>query len=114
VWLMFNDSVPEFLDHINGNRTDNRIENLRPATRQSNKFNAHYQSECGVVGVSAKNYKCGTKYQATFRAKGYVGKRYLGLFKTKEEAHRAYVDAASNHYGSAFVLTSANALKKAD
>lgn len=39
IYAMHNGSVPKFLDHINCNRNDNRIENLRPATHEQNLQN---------------------------------------------------------------------------
>ena len=39
IFKMHNDFYPEEIDHINGMRDDNRIENLRPATRLQNARN---------------------------------------------------------------------------
>lgn len=39
VYLMFNGVMPEQLDHINGNRQDNRIENLRVVNNSQNQWN---------------------------------------------------------------------------
>jgi len=36
-FLVVNGYLPKEIDHINGNKIDNRIENLRPSTRQENK-----------------------------------------------------------------------------
>lgn len=38
-WYYINGSVPDILDHINENKMDNRIINLRPITKQENSFN---------------------------------------------------------------------------
>lgn len=45
IWLMHYGELPEFLDHINSNRTDNRIENLRPATLNQNNHNAKLRKD---------------------------------------------------------------------
>lgn len=105
-FMYVGNEIPKCVDHVNGIRSDNRISNLRSATVQQNKFNAHYSAKTKSVGITRKVYKCGTRYEASFRAKGYSGKRYLGLFKTEEEAKAAYLNAALTHYGADFVSAS--------
>lgn len=40
IWLWHYGTVPKVLDHIDGDPTNNRVENLRPATQQQNTFNS--------------------------------------------------------------------------
>lgn len=78
------------LDHINGNRLDNSIENLRPANRKINGQNhrkADVDSKTGVLGVTERD----RKFVAQIGAGGR--NHYLGRFKTKQAAHAAYVKA---------------------
>jgi hypothetical protein len=81
----------EQIDHINGNRADNRFCNLREASDGYNKQNrraAQADNKCGFLGVHWN--KQARAWQAELKTKGR--KTYLGRFKTPEEAHEAYID----------------------
>lgn len=88
-------STPLQVDHINGNKLDNRRENLREATRSQNQAHrgAQKNSKSGVKGVSQR----GSKWRAFIQVKGRT--LWLGSFGTKEEAADAYRVAALRHYG---------------
>lgn len=80
------------IDHINGCRTDNRICNLREATGKENTQNRRRPASnntTGFLGVSL--LKGNKKYQARIRVGGKL--RYLGSFKTAEQAHAVYLAA---------------------
>lgn len=88
-WLYCYGSFPDgFLDHKNGNRLDNRIDNLRIVTNAENMQNMRSHradSTTKVLGVERK----GRKFSACIAANG---KRfYLGTFPTVEEASAAYL-----------------------
>ena len=87
--------LPKELDHIDGDRTNNAIENLRPATRKQNTHNQKKK-------VNSRNpYKGVTKANSKRIARIYnQGERqYLGVFNTAEEAYAAYCDAANQIRG---------------
>ena len=77
------------IDHINGDKTDNRIENLRLVTKRTNLQNMwrHRQGKLsGTYYVSSNKHR---KWVA--RAKINKKCKYLGAFKTQQEAHEAYL-----------------------
>lgn len=90
-WLITHGSWPVGqIDHINGDRLDNRITNLREVTAAMNAQNIHYariDSKTGVLGVSWKS-NC-KKYVAQIQVNGRV--LYLGLFDNTDAAHAAYL-----------------------
>lgn len=91
-WLYVTGSMPkEFIDHINGNPSDNRFDNLRECVQSQNLQNlrkANDGSEIQLLGVTL--HKCG-KYTSRICTNGK--NKHLGLFATPQEAHGAYLEA---------------------
>lgn len=87
------------VDHINGDKVDNRICNLRRANSQQNRANARKCSnKHGTRGVYFNTQqKSGRRWLSTITADGVD--KYLGSFETKEEAAAAYRCAAIEIYG---------------
>ncbi len=91
-WFMFHGEWPSGdIDHINRDRTDNRLSNLRLATRQQNLRNARLSSlnSCGSKGVHLYQ---GRYWSAAIWNDGK--KKHLGYFDTQELAAEAYRQAA--------------------
>lgn len=85
------------IDHRNNERDDNRISNLREATRSQNCANKGAQSNntSGLKGVSF--HKGGRKWRADIKVAGET--LFLGLYKRKEAACAAYDLAAYMYFG---------------
>ena len=90
-WLFINGNFPKLqIDHINGIKTDNRIENLRETSSFQNMQNlktAQKNNKLGVLGVNKK----GRKYRASIGINGKI--KEIGRFATIEEASNAYIQA---------------------
>ena len=97
IWLMVHGYWPENqIDHIDGNRLNNRIKNLRCVTNAENSMNRKtIRSNSGYKGVH--KLKNSDKYIATIK-KGYTHYN-LGRYDTAEEAHAVYCAKAKELFG---------------
>jgi hypothetical protein len=100
VWLWVKGHYPDSgltIDHINGDRGDNRFANLRPATNSQQKAN------CGLRATNTSGYKGvswdkpSRKWRAKINSNGTEHR--LGLFASPEAAYKAYCDAAARLHG---------------
>jgi hypothetical protein len=97
VWIMQHGEAPDRLDHINGNPLDNRIENLRPASRSQNGYNrpvaAHNTS--GVKNVSWCKTK--NKWSVTVSVSGK--KKWFGYYNDIELAEMVATEVRNKYHG---------------
>jgi hypothetical protein len=92
-WLIVHGAWPDGeIDHVNGNKFDNRLANIRPVTHQGNAENkrrARADNKLGVLGVHLDSRRKSRPYVASIRVDGKL--KQIGAFASAEEAHRAYV-----------------------
>lgn len=93
IWELFNGPIPEgmLIDHIDGNKANNKIENLRLATRQQNNANS-YGNKNAKIPYKGITLNPGGRYRARIYHKGIHYS--LGTFNTIEDAKAAYDNKA--------------------
>ena len=99
-WLYIHgEPVPLEIDHIDRDKSNNRINNLRSATRSQNKANegSRKNNKLGVKGVCLDNHG---KYRTTIKVNGKAN--FLGRFDTLEKAAEAYRTAAISSLAGEF------------
>ena len=100
VWFIEHGRFPPYdIDHIDGNKLNNKITNLREATRKQNCENkgAQKNNKLGLRGVSYNQRL--KKYIAQIQHNGV--NHYIGLYKDPLEARKAYIAVAKSlftHY----------------
>jgi len=83
------------IDHIDGNGLNNQKSNLRIVNQRENCQNRHQIKTSQFPGVhlrTLKNTKTLHRWQAQIQIRDKI--KYLGIFKTEEEAQLAYKEAA--------------------
>jgi len=86
------------VDHINGNKLDNRKENLRVCTHAENSRNSlrpRSNNKSGLRGVSWSKPLKKWIAQITFEGE----KMKIGYFSDKTSAHLAYQEASKKYFG---------------
>ena len=93
-WLYVHGQWPTHqLDHINGNRQDNRLCNLRPATNAENAQNRTRKSNTsGFPGVRKTNSKWTAEIKVNYKP------IRLGRFDSPEAAYAAYLEAKRKYH----------------
>lgn len=96
-WLMVYGLMPDEIDHINGDRSDNRIANLRNGTHTQNMQNIR-----GPVMTSSHGWMGATQSRKRWVARIKVNGAtvIIGRFATPDLAHAAYLDAKRQMHAS--------------
>ena len=85
------------IDHVNGNKADNRIENLRDVFADGNAQNVRVpnkRNKSGFMGVIWFQ----NKWRASMSVNGKS--KWLGDYSTPEEAHQVYLEAKRKHHAA--------------
>ena len=97
IFLMFNGMEPDYIDHINHDRSDNRIENLRECSRSQNNFNSikPKNNTSGCKGVDWEKRR--SRWLARIESKGK--QIFIGRYKNIKDAIRATHKARAKYHG---------------
>lgn len=92
IWLMHHGEWPRGeIDHFNGVRHDNRIENLRDVVRATNTENRRKAPRHSRTGLLGAELLSSGKFRARIRSEGKLHE--LGTFDSAEAAHLVYIEA---------------------
>ena len=98
VWLIAHNSWPVgLIDHIDGNKSNNRLDNLRLVDETGNSENVrrpNKRNQSGFMGVIFVN----NGWRASITVQGKT--RYIGTFDTPEKAHQAYLEVKRKHHNT--------------
>ncbi len=103
VWKMrTGQEPPKYLDHINGDRSDNRFENLREADHFMNMWNRseHKLNTSGFTGIRWHDYESNRSRPSWVVKLGFEGKViHVGYFSDIKDALRAFEKAVIENHG---------------
>lgn len=92
-WLIIYGSWPVGeIDHIDGNKQNNKIKNLRDVSKNMNQHNRKKAASSNMIGIlGVSKTKKGRPYRARIKICGI--EKNIGKFDTAEDAHKAYLKA---------------------
>jgi hypothetical protein len=99
IFCMHNGFIPEIVDHINGDKSDHRIENLRAATHQSNNWNRVTQTNNKLGKKNISWHKQNQKYWVQLAKNGT---KIVSVFVEDLELAELVATEARNKYHGEF------------
>lgn len=98
IFLYHHGYLPEMIDHLDQNRLNNRVDNLRECTRAQNAFNSKIRKDntSGIKGI------CWSKSNKKWMAQITVDRKYkyLGHFEDIDEAEKVIASARLRYHKS--------------
>lgn len=95
IFMLHHGYTPEFIDHIDGDRLNNRIENLRGATRSQNQCNAKLRRDSVTALKNVTRHK--NKWQVRIRLNNKL--THIGTFDDLELAKFVASEYRDKYHG---------------
>jgi hypothetical protein len=97
IFLYHHGYLPKYLDHKDNDRSNNRIDNLRPSTLSGNNRNTSSRKDSTSKYLGVYWNKASNKWATTIRIDGKP--KHLGVFVNEQVAALVYDNAAKEHFG---------------
>ena len=97
IFLMHHGYFPEIVDHIDGNKINNKIENLRKATKSENCLNKKVRIDSCLKIKNVRWYKSSKKWAVAITIN--KKRKHIGYFKDLELAELVAQEATNKFYG---------------
>ena len=96
IFMMYNDYLPQFIDHVDRNPLNNNINNLRAATRQENNANVSMRKDntSTVKGVNFHKNKWNVRISVNGKRK------HIGSYNDLELAELVSIMAREKYHGN--------------
>lgn len=109
IWkIIYGEDPNKLIDHINGIRDDNRIENLRLATYSENSRNINKLTKSNSTGFTGIHYSKRDKRYVVQVRNNTADDRYIGRYYTLEAAIYYREKAAKEQYGDFYTTIEEN------
>ena len=97
IYLLINGQMPDQIDHIDGDKTNNKIDNLRVSDQSENRMNSS-RSTLNQIGIKSV---CWSKSNKCWRVqvKKHRKNVYDGFFDDLELAQLVAIEARNKHHG---------------
>ena len=98
IFMMHNGYAPKIVDHIDGNPMNNKIENLRDATKSQNCWNSKTRTTNSSGFKNVSWHSKSKKWLVRLRANGK--EVYVGIFGDIEDANKSAIEARKKYHGA--------------